>query len=250
MSTVQQRGAGIVPSRPFGARMDDLETDFAAPRPYVITDVLARCTPGVSADEIWDLPAGQRIAGLLELAALGGMDAFDVDFACPQCGLAVEVTLEIEELLKAARSSPKGLVEVGGEGNHEGNGGRYRLPTGRDQQQWLPYASESESLLVQRMLDSLRVEGWAPPEVVEAALDQADPLVRPMVAATCPQCGHSAEREVDVAERALLGLQAQEERLFTGVHLLASRYHWSEAEIFALPARRRERYLDLLRREE
>jgi hypothetical protein len=249
MNTEQQGWAGVVLSRPFGTRMDDLEADFAAPRPCVITDVLARCSPGASADEIWDLPAGERIAGLLKLAALGGMDAIDVDFACPKCGLAIEVTLEFEELLNAAGSSPKGPVEIGVEGNGETSGGRYRLPTGRDQQQWLPYAGDSESLLLKRMLDSLRVEGWAPPEAVEAALEQIDPLVRPVVTATCPQCGHSAEQEVDIAEKALILLQAQQERLFTGVHLLASRYHWSEAEIFALPEWRRERYLDLLRGE-
>jgi hypothetical protein len=249
MNAEQQGGKCIMPSRPFGTRMDDLEADFAAARPCVITDVLARCSPGASDDEIWDLPAGERIAGLLKLAALGGMDAIDVGFTCPKCSLAVEVTLELEELLNAARSSPKGPVEIGADGNGESNGGRYRLPTGRDQLQWLPYAGESDAMLLKRMLDSLRVEGWAPPEAVEAALQQIDPLVRPVVAAICPECGHSTEQEEDVAERALLVLQAQQERLFTGVHLLASRYHWSEAEIFALPAWRREHYLNLLRGE-
>src|SRR5436309_607772 len=124
MNTERQGGAGFAPTRPFGARLDDLETDFAAPRPYVITDVLERCSSGAGADEIWDQPAGRRIAGLLELAALGGVDSFDSDFACPECGLAVEVTLEIEELLNAARSSPQGPVEVSVEAGEGVDGGQ------------------------------------------------------------------------------------------------------------------------------
>src|SRR5216684_183909 len=95
--------------RRFGTRLDDLDADFDAARPYVITDLLARCArePGqVNEDWLWDLPAGRRIAAVLALAGLSGVRQFDVDVACAKCGLAVEVTLGLEELLETAGAIP------------------------------------------------------------------------------------------------------------------------------------------------
>lgn len=231
--------------RPFGARMDDLDVDFTAPRPYVITDVLERCASGTTAEVLWDLTAGQRIAALLNLASVGGIRKFDMEFACPQCGMDGEVVLESQELLQAATRADFGPVTV----RNGMQTGLYRLPTGRDQAQWLGEDHEDEGSLLTRMIASLRVAGDADSSAIEAALDAADPLVRTVVTSQCPQCGHAAEREFDVVEHALRRLEAEQHRLLSGVHLLASRYHWSEGDISALPSWRRERYLDLLRGE-
>jgi len=70
------------------------------------------------------------------------------------------------------------------------------------------------------------------PEVAQAAL------------AACPACGASNEIAVDP----YLVLAASPEELFVEVHLLASAYHWSEAEILALPRARRQLYLRLIDR--
>lgn len=221
------------PLRPFGTQWDDLDADLSAARPYAISDTLTRCS-GADAEQVWDLPVGTRIATLLALAALNGKAEFDADFDCPHCGLAVEVTLSLDELLRGAGAES---VEVGG--------ARYRLPTGRDQRAWL--AAGEVNLI--GVLESLRVEGDASGEAVEAALEQADPLIRTAVSAACPDCGNVTEREIDVAGAALARLADKQRHMLEGVHLLASRYHWSEPEIRALPAWRRERYLNLLRQD-
>ncbi len=44
-------------------------------------------------------------------------------------------------------------------------------------------------------------------------------------------------------------LRNQVTRLYEEVHLLALHYHWSEAEILALPRARRMNYADYIRRE-
>jgi hypothetical protein len=55
--------------------------------------------------------------------------------------------------------------------------------------------------------------------------------------------------EVDVAALTLARLAAVQRRTIEEVHVLARRYHWSEAEVLAVPPRRRARYLALLDRE-
>lgn len=41
-------------------------------------------------------------------------------------------------------------------------------------------------------------------------------------------------------------MRQRRHRLLQDVHRLASRYHWSEAELFSLPLPRREAYLGLI----
>src|SRR5262249_18642413 len=129
--------------RRFGTVLQDLDADFTAERPFIITDLLQRCaTSTVTEDEIWDLPVGRRIADLLALSSRGGAREFDVIVPCPHCGQKSEVTLELEELLALAASA------VTGSG--------FRLPTGRDQRAWLRYAAEHGNIPVDRMMGSLR----------------------------------------------------------------------------------------------
>jgi len=220
--------------RRFGTLVQDLDADFSAARPFIITDLLRRCTTStVTEEELWDLPVGRRIADLLALSGRGGASAFDVIVPCAHCGQESEVTLELEELLEP------GASPVAGSG--------FRLPTGRDQREWLRQAAEHENIPMDHMMSSLRTSEDVAVQDIEGLLNQADPLVRGAVTAICPDCGHSTEAEVDLAGKALARLEAEQNLLLESVHLLASRYHWSEAEIFALPAWRRERYLDLLR---
>lgn len=222
--------------RRFGTVLQDLEADFTAARPFVITDLLVRCaTPPVTEDKVWNLPVGRRTAELLALSGRHGVWEFDALAACSQCGQQSEVTLELEELLALdpAPATPNG----------------FRLPTGRDQREWLGYAAEHGEISVERMLSSLRTGTGVAAENFESLLDEADPLVRGSVTAVCPGCGHSTEVEVDLAGKALARLEGEQTRLLESVHVLASHYHWSESEIFALPAWRRERYLEMLHAE-
>jgi hypothetical protein len=229
--------------RRFGTRADDLQVDLAAPRPHAITGVLACCVaPAGDREALWDLPVGKRIERLLEVAALDGATDFDVDLRCQACGGSFEVTLAAEELLEAGRAADRDVVEAGP--------ARFRRPTGRDQLRWLGRAYPDEATLVRDMAATLALdEVPVSLAAVESALDEADPLLRAPVTAACPECGHRAEYETDPAGMALARLARAQDSLFAAVDLLASRYHWSETEILALPEWRRARYVARLERE-
>ena len=62
---------------------------------------------------------------------------------------------------------------------------------------------------------------------------------------SCGECGELNEYDIDLTETALGMLNRAQKQLVITVHQLASHYHWSEAEIFAVPDWRRQQYLEL-----
>ena len=65
----------------------------------------------------------------------------------------------------------------------------------------------------------------------------------------CPECGAGAALYFDAQQFVLLELRDQAVFLYDDVHLLAREYHWSQAEILALPRSRRTRYAEMVRQE-
>jgi len=239
---------GVLRLRRFGTQLEDLRVDLTGnDRPHAITNILECCTvPGVGRDFSWDLPIGKRIECLLVLAALDGAEQVDADLRCPSCRQMLEVTLTVEELLEGGRAAADATIEV----EVDGTTRRFRRPTGRDQLAWMKQAYPDEESVRLEMVASLAVTDGAVSGAelapVEAALDRADPLLRSAVLAECPDCGQSAEHEIDLAGFALGRLRRSQDMLFETVHLLASRYHWSEADILNIPEWRRARYVAML----
>ncbi len=232
--------------RPFGAQGEDLQVNLSADRPTAITEVLACCTlPAPDRNLLWDLPVGKRVECLLVLASLQGIESFDLDLRCPRCQGSFEVTLTIRELLDAGREAVRSAVDV-----PTPNGiCRFRLPTGRDQLNWLGQSFADEASATRTVAATLALDdaGEAPLPALETALDEADPLLRAPVSSACPDCGHGVEGETDLAGMILVRLMESQEALIDEIDLLASRYHWSEAEILSMPAWRRIRYANRLR---
>lgn len=232
--------------RRFGSRGDDLQVDLTADRPTAVTEVLARCTlPEPDRDFLWDLPVGKRIECLLMLGTLDGLDAFDIDLHCPGCHGLFEVTTTAEELLEAGRAADRVIVEV------PSNAGmsRFRIPTGRDQKLWLEQGLPDGTDTIAAIIATLEVDAVNDVCVsaLEAALDVADPLLRAPIVSACPDCACQVEAEMDLEAFVLAHFQRSQDSLIAGIDLLASRYHWSEAEILALPEWRRVRYVNRLR---
>jgi len=138
---------------------------------------------------------------------------------------------------------------------------RFRVPTGADQEALAQLDDGGEAIrcLISRCLvavpDQVREERRHDDIVdafcrddftrIEAALEAVAPELAVSVQAACPACGRPHEIEVD-PYRALSHRSGEE--LLRETHILASSYHWSEAEIMALPPDRRRRYLDLIDR--
>ena len=79
---------------------------------------------------------------------------------------------------------------------------------------------------------------------IEAALDEVSPWVVTEVAGSCPACGATHPVALDP----YVVMRGPASELYDEVHTLAWHYHWSEAEILALPRARRQLYLRLIDR--
>jgi hypothetical protein len=97
------------------------------------------------------------------------------------------------------------------------------------------------------------LEAALPEPVLEAlasalagAVAQADPQAEIELSLTCPACGAQWQTPFDIVTYLWQELDAWAARLLADVHVLASSYGWSEADILALSPWRRQRYLEMI----
>lgn len=244
----------------FPSTPDDLDVETRAQDPGAVTAVLSRCLHRASGarlrpDELWTLDVGERTAWLLRIAADAGAERFDVRVHCnaPACGQTVEIELPLHDLLQLG-ANEEGVVGV----EVAGRTLTLRRPTGADQLAW---SRQSFSNLVEArraVASSLLVDpgesdtplGAEVLDAMESSLAEHDPLVQFTVSSECPYCGASAEYDVDLTALAMAWLRHAQVAMLETVHSLATAYHWSEAEVFALAPWRRAHYLALVERDE
>lgn len=173
------------------------------------------------------LADGDRLL-LAVCAALGGPD-LELALQCPLCCDVSAVRLTPDTVPPAlARSAVLGT------------GGGLRQPTYRDLMDLPPDETATVALL-----ERCRVGDPARPATAEDLAAVDDSLAGPMVFA-CAGCGADVEHPVDVQTVALRELLRVLDRYDVDVHLLASAYHWSAADIDALPRERRRRLAALV----
>jgi hypothetical protein len=233
--------------RAFGENPEDLDLDFALPRPELVTRLLAQCVRPQSGawpeDELWSWTLAQRLQGLLAIALASGVARLSVVEPCANCaeGLEIEVeptVFEREERLTAFDWSPvpEQVLSVS-------------LPTGREQQAWWQAGDVSVEAMARRLVfgrddgadDDALSSDWI--EALGAQLAQHDPLTALELQAACPACGAETRIPLDLEVELLKLLQARQRHSLLQIHLLANAYHWSEAAIMRLPAWRRRFYL-------
>jgi hypothetical protein len=240
--------------RPFGHHAADLEADFGAPRPHLVTALLSACAlPAASPAACWALPAGERTAGLLRIVAAGGTAVLEAVSPCGGCGARLELPLPVDDLLALHASAPREERVTVAAGDERVT---LRRATGADQAAWWEAAPADPASAFGQVLRTLRVDGGGglPRGVelarVDQALAEADPLVAFTVDTACPACGRAHAVPVDLQGLALAVLRRAQGGLIADVHRIARAYHWAEERIAALPAWRRARYLALIEREE
>jgi hypothetical protein len=214
------------------------EAAAASSMPKAVTSVLAAALAelgGEPAGEetVRNLPVGDRQFLVRQLSVHLGHDPGWLTATCRACGESFDFEVRQADLpvKEAGESFP--YAEAGGL--------RLRVPTGADQE---AIAGLSDERAVKVLFERCRIEGDGDRAAAEAALEEVSPEVALAALVACPDCGASNEVAVDP----YLGLPAHSEELFAEVHLLASTYHWSEAEILALPRARRQLYLRLIDR--
>jgi len=251
--------------RGFGIYERDLEINFGEdPRPYLVTRILQYCTINDSGETIdpsffLGLPISKRIECLFTLATLPERSRMDIQVRCSNgaCQEIVEITLSARELaafLQSADDRPHNSLQL------EDTTLKIRRPTGEDQLRWAQQSFENEIEAAQTMLRSLIIENV--PDIhgkeilsqkrisaLEKELEEIDPLVNFQVKLTCPHCESEDHYRIDLEALSLEKLRTAQIELLNGVHQLAAYYHWTEQDIFSVPAWRRSRYLRLIQSE-
>jgi hypothetical protein len=258
----QANAARNLALRRFGLHESDLDVDFnRAPHPVLVTEILERCTTTSAGEKIdhrffWDLTVGKRIECLLNLISTGESPEISLQFRCPAaaCGQESEAELSVAEISQLqAQAYAQNCVSF----EIEDAAVTFRRPTGYDQLRWLQTRFDGEQAAIREMLQTLLIQTseFVADEdaitdqlitVVEQAMDEVDPLVNFTLSLHCPYCGEESVCEIDLETLSLRRLRQAQLGLISSVHRLAAHYHWTEAEIFAVPYWRRTYYLRLI----
>jgi hypothetical protein len=207
---------------------------------------LAAAFPETPYDQLADWPLGRRNQALARLRCRCFGPTLRAWTTCSACGEKLELAVD-GELLAA------GDPEADGRGDRPVSavGRSFRLPTSRDLARAAravdPDAGARQ--LVGDCLVSARPPGaWSDEEVAEigAQMAVADPQAEMTMAMRCPSCGREWQEPLDVGSYFWTELEARVRQLLRTLHVLASAYGWSEAEILALSERRRALYREMI----
>lgn len=176
------------------------------------------------------LALGFRDAALMRLrAGWFGADCPCLD-ACPACARAVEFDVPLLALAETPTPAAKG---------------EWRALTTTDLLAVEALAPPAARRALAHAVTGAPVADALLPEIADW-LTRADPLAHVVLDLTCAHCGAAWTRPFDIVRQIWAELTFSARRLIGDIHLLARIYHWSEADILAVPAARRRAYLDLI----
>lgn len=199
-----------------------------------------------------ELPVTDVEVLLLELRRLMFGDLVRGDAVCPSegCGARVDVAFGVREYVMHHAPRPASAARPADEEGWftlSNAAVRFRLPLASDRMA-VDDKRDADRQMIARCVD--------PPELparllgrVARALGALAPPLADAIQGVCPECGESIAIWFDPQEFALRELRGEAAYVFDEIHLLASRYHWSEADILAMPRSRRRQYAELIRDE-
>lgn len=236
---------------PFGSDAAHVDVDFGAPPPYAVTAILTACLRGHEAarlteQQAWGWSVASRLQGLLAVVRATQTADLDVSARCHRCHETLSFSLPLEGFVQMPAPSPFTCQSEGGDAFE------VRLPTGRDQQRWLENAEEDPVAMAKDLVtDETIKSNWGNHHMaaMEQQLEQADPYTALNLESECPYCGAAVSQPLNLEESLLRRLQSALTERLREVHRLARAYHWSEADILALPPGRRDFYLACVSRE-
>ena len=173
-------------------------------------------------------------------------DRVQTTISCPQCGEKFDLDFRLSDLPIPDRSNDAPRYELAIDGQTIA----YRLPNGGDQEAaavWIGSDPErAERMILQRCVDQLDRLSPDQVAVLRDEMARRDPQLIDEFDADCPECGADFTVHFDIQDFVLREIADASAQLYRQVHTLAWYYHWSEAEILAMPLRKRRTYLDLL----
>ena len=207
-------------------------------RPACLYDELELGGDGGAGDAV---PVGTRDRALIAARARLFGSAVKCQYRCEACGEAIEIAFDLNAL-----DAPAAVAEA--QVSWGDTALRLRAATTRDVARALSAPGPDRPAALVRACALTPLPDSLPEELIEAAseaLAAADPDAEIELALDCPDCGAAATALFDIGACLWDDLVQAARRLLGEVHLLATAYGWSEAEILAVPGRRRRAYLAL-----
>lgn len=218
---------------------------------------LDNCAP-VGSEFVRNLIVGDREALLLHLRRITLGDRLDCVLICPSCNEKLDLEVRPSDVLLPTYKHSQTIHSR----SLVCDGCRYdiqfRLPTGADQEAVVELAARDATAAARVVLERCieQVNGAAVTTIPVAIADalpnvmaELDPQAEVRLSATCPACHVVFEALFDSAFFIQQELSQARSRIRHEVHLLASHYHWSEADILAMGESKRLSYLKLVRDE-
>ncbi len=168
--------------------------------------------------------------------------------SCPgeNCGKLVDIDFELGDLPLPNRSDDRPEYDCEIEGKHV----TFRLPNGGDQEAVAAIArinpEHASRLILQRCVDHFDDLSPSQVEMLTIQMTRLDPQLDTDFDARCPECGKDFTVHFDIQDFLLCEISAAGDQLYRQVHTLAWYYHWSEAEIMAMPMQKRCMYIKML----
>jgi hypothetical protein len=208
------------------------------------------------------LPVPDLDALLLRLRQLLISDRIlsEADCPTPACGTRVDIGFSIHAYLAhhVPRSPPlrvwrvtecsdaPGWFALHRQADPQDAVARFRLPTAGDELDAAIH-SDGAARLASRCLQPAAMPAKVR-RAAETAMAAMAPSLEDELAGTCPECGATVTTRFDPRRYVLSELRARAMTIAEELDVLATRYHWSERAILALPSERRFGYAELARR--
>lgn len=221
--------------------LDAWEASLAAPAHERATALLARATDD-DRESLDALPVGAWDALLLELREREFGTHMECETRCPACAERLEFRLDTSALRVDAEAPAAGSHRAALEGATV----TFRVPTVGDLAACADAAEPEEAAraLLARCVERIDPEHVALDDAKQAALAarmaELDPQADVPIALVCPACAHAWTEPFDAAAFVAREVDGWAHHVLDEVHVLATRYGWSERDVLALsPARRR-----------
>lgn len=234
---------------------------FGVGRPYMVTDVLRRClkrpdNQAYNTDELWGWTLPQRLQGLIAVVTASGQSTIQTIQKCSTCGETTELELDLSSFVTTHLDN---IFTIDPE---PGTCLVVEIPTGRHQLEWLlagGILKDEDCWITMATTLTKTINGKAPEadwrlpqhwfDKVQEVLEEYDALTCFVLPVDCPGCSEVMDVELDLEELLLMKLDSSQKTVLEEVFYLARAYHWTETEIFHMPAWRRHFYVQRCQRE-
>jgi hypothetical protein len=211
--------------------------------------LLAYANPETSWETLTALPIGKRDERLLMLREMTFGSELSSLASCPACRERLELSFTVADVRVPSTTTDDLLSFKVGSYELE-----CRLPNSTDMES-LGDVEDGRRHLLSRCVISARYKGKKrsfnrlPARVLDAVVERmskADPQADVHATLSCPKCAHNWQAMFDIVSFFWEEIESWGHRTLRDVHVLASVYHWAEADILALSPWRRQYYLQLV----